>query len=128
MSKCDLKIPCDKFQPWNHPSPFQGLLWLCFFVPPKSYNQHLGIDLERYCIAIWKVSTGLWHSNCFSISKWRPYPIWSSSQEGIRIFVKHVMGPFLPFFVTVMFLFKPKRGVELFIVLYKLQPYWPKVP
>ena len=51
---------------------------------------------------------------CLSVGE-DPVRLESSSHKEIKIFVKHVMGPFLPF-VTCMFLFKPfKRSMELFI-------------
>ena len=38
----------------------------------------------------------------------------------IRIFVQHILNPFIPSFVTWKFLFQPyQRGVEWFIVLYE---------
>ena len=51
-----------------------------------------------------KSDTGLWNYNYFSTSQWRPCPIWSNSHKEIWIFVKHVIGSFLPSFVTWMFL------------------------
>ena len=77
--------------------------------PFKKLQSSFGYLLRKkwYC-NMWS-HTGLWNPNYFSISHWRlkTFAIWSSSHEEIRIFVKHVMGPFLHLFVTWIFLIKP---------------------
>ena len=53
--------------------------------------------------------SGLWNYDYFSITQWRPDQIWPSSHKEIWNFVKEVMCPFLPSFVTGMYVVSTGR-------------------
>ena len=74
--------------------------WGLYRLSPKNYNQHLGIDCERTLMESEKSNRimNLWIF--FFTIWWRPHLIWPSSHKEIWIFVKEVIGPFLPSFVT----------------------------
>ena len=60
-----------------------------------------------YRLSPQKITIGIWVSIAkepfiFSTIQWRPHLIWPSSHKEIWIFVKEVICPFLPRFVTGM--------------------------
>ena len=78
----------------------------------KTHN--LPIVKKKITIGIWvsiakepimesEKSTGLWNYDYFPTIQWRPHLIWPSSHKEIWIFVKQVIGPFIPSFVTWMY-------------------------
>ena len=50
-----------------------------------------------------KNQTRLWNYDYFSTIQWRPHLIWPCCHKEIWIFVRQVIGPFLPSFVTWMY-------------------------
>ena len=93
-----------------------------FVLPPcdirvkiqELWNNYIQIVPKKITIGIWvsivkepfmesKNQTRLWNYDYFSTIQWRPHLIWPSSHKEIWIFVKQVIGPFLPSFVTWMY-------------------------
>ena len=70
---------------------------------PKNYNRHLGIDYERNRFAIWKVIPD-YKTRTISLPVSEVPVRFGSVILKKGIFVKYVMGPFLPCFVTWMIL------------------------
>ena len=63
------------------------------------YSRHLGTDCERTLYGIWKIKPNYKTMTCSTIQR-GPHLIWPSSNKEIWIFVKQVISPFLPSFVT----------------------------
>ena len=88
--------------------------WLNRLPPPKKkkkkkliqinkYNRHLGIDCERTLYGIWTIKPDYETITILFTIQWRPHRIWPSSNKEMWIFVKQIIGPFLPSFVTWMY-------------------------
>ena len=71
--------------------------------PPKNYNIVIWVSIAKEPFFNMKNQTGLWNYDYFSTIQWRPHLIWPSSHKEIWIFIKQVIGPFLPSFVTGMY-------------------------
>ena len=92
----------------------------------KKPNRHLGIDCKRTLYGIWKIKPDFETMTIFLQFSEDPYLIWPSGHKEIWIFVKQVIGPFLPSFVTWMYvasigrLCSQKTG---FAIIFKFHAY-----
>ena len=71
---------------------------------PKKIQSAFGYRFQKNPLWNLKNQTRLWNYDYFSTIQWRPHLIWPSSNKEIWIFVKQVIGPFLPSFVTWMYI------------------------
>ena len=68
--------------------------------PKKNYNRHLGIDCKRTLYGIRKIKPDYETMTIFLQFSEDPTLIWPNNHKEIWIFVKQVIGSFLPSFVT----------------------------
>ena len=78
-------------------------IYTLYRLSPKKLQSAFGYRLRKNPLWDLKNQTRLWNYYYFSTIHWRPHLIWPSSHKEIRIFVKQVIGPFLPCFVTLMY-------------------------
>ena len=65
-------------------------------IVPKKLQSAFGYRLQKNPLWNQTNQIGLWNYDHFSTIQWRPHLIWPSSHKEIWIFVKQVIGPFLP--------------------------------
>ena len=68
-----------------------------------SIQSAFGYRLRKNPLLNLQSQTRLWNYDNFSTIQWKPHLIWPCSDKEIWIFVKQVIGPFLPSFVTWMY-------------------------
>ena len=95
-----LYFPISFNQKVGFSDPFQNTA-----CPSQKYNRHFWYRLRKNPLRSLKNQTILWNYDYSSTIQWRPHLIWPSSNKEIWIFVKQdlVIGPFLPSFVTWMY-------------------------
>ena len=76
---------------------------LIYRLSKKKIQSAFGYRLQKNPLWNQKNLTGLWNYNYFPTIQWRPHLIWPSSHKEIWILVRQVIGPFLPSFVTWMY-------------------------
>ena len=88
--------------------------WCLVFIyklSPQKLQSAFGYRLRKNPLWNLKNQTKLWNYDYLSTIQWRPHLIWPSSHKEIWIFVKQIIGPFLPSFVTWMYVASMHRQI-----------------
>ena len=93
----------------------------------KKLQSAFGYRLRKNPLWNLKNQNRLWNYDYFSTIQWRPHLIWPSSNKEIWIFVEQVIGPFLPSFVTWMYVASIHRQIvftkDMLANIFKFRAY-----